>query len=199
MRRQKLAQATSRVDLFSPVRPQHKHRLVGYAPGEIMQQFKRGRVGPMEVIQEEEHRGLPSESFKQTRDGLKEARLLQGGVAEWRRRRQTEVGEQPTQIRQTAHQPCLASGVEVAQEWSKGSEDGSVGQGTFQRIGRTREDEEAPFTRQGKGLVRQAGLPDAGLTDEERDAPLPTSSARKLCRQLVHLSTAANKRRSCQR
>ena len=47
----------------------------------------------MEIIQEEEHRGLPSESLKQTHDGLKEASLLKSRVAQRQRRRQMEVGE----------------------------------------------------------------------------------------------------------
>ncbi len=101
--RQERAQATGSVDLLSSVRTQHEHRPVGDAPGEVVQEFDGSGIGPVEVIHKEKHWCLLRKSLDQPRDSFKEASLFQGSIAQGLRSRQTEVGEQSPQIRQTAH------------------------------------------------------------------------------------------------
>ena len=101
--RQERAQATGSVDLLSSVRTQHEHRPVGDSPGEVVQEFDGSGIGPVEVIHKEKHWCLLRKSLDQPRDSFKEASLFQGSIAQGLRSRQTEVGEQSPQIRQTAH------------------------------------------------------------------------------------------------
>jgi hypothetical protein len=69
-----------------------------------------------------------SESLDETGDGLEEAGLLQRRIAQRLRSRQRQVGKQPAQVRQTAHQTRPSSGVEAAQGRPESGQDRRVGE-----------------------------------------------------------------------
>ena len=142
-----------------------------------MQQLQRGRVGPLQVVDQQRHRPLGRDPLDQPGHRLEHAGPFQGGIPQRLRRRQVQPGEQPAEIRQAADQRGQSAGLQPGQERPEHLQHRRIGQICLQWVGGALERVEPAPAGQGEGLRGQPGLADAGLAGEQQRPARPGGGA----------------------
>jgi hypothetical protein len=142
------------------VRGDHEHRQVRERLGQRRQELERRLVGPVEVVEDEQHGAVGREVRERREDGLDERRAV------GRRSRRAELGQDHRQMWRERAEPVERVRV-GAQPRAKRGDKRAVGRGAGLH-GRARQDQRVGLALGEPG--DQPRLADAGVAADEQDA-----------------------------
>ena len=159
------------------VRAHRQHRQAGKALGEVLDEEERPFVGPVEVVEHEEHRppgGGPAEEVPQAVEEVV-ALLLRRQL-----QRRRDVGEEPPEAGQQLRHLGGVVGEERpegvrarsgGQRLLKDLDEGHVGRRPFDLVAAADEHPETLGGGVGSDLLGEPGLADTGFSPDERQGP----------------------------
>ena len=162
------------VELVAAVGDEHERARVRQAAGDVVEQLARGRVGPVDVLDDEQQAALARRQREQTDDGLEEAKLGLSRVADGR------VGLVAAEEREELRElpPCRAElvgepvGVLAREVVADRLDEREVRERELGLAACAPEHLPAEPLRAGRELGREARLAHAGLTAERDEAAL---------------------------
>ena len=162
------------VELVAAVGDEHERARVRQAAGDVVEQLARARVGPVDVLDDEQQAALARRQREQTDDGLEEAKLGLSRVADGR------VGLVAAEEREELRElpPCRAElvgepvGVLAREVVADRLDEREVGERELGLAACAPEDLPVEPLRAGRELGREARLAHAGLTAEGDEAAL---------------------------
>ena len=156
-------------------------------PRQMAEQAERGRVGPMRVLEHQQHGTVVAHRRQQVRHGRVQAMADGVRVGLVARRRVAKVGDQPRELAAGRSEgSAKLGGIEHPGELLERLDERAVGRAT-DRVAGAVEDERAVRGRLGGELAHQAALAGARLTARtatRRAAPAVGSSSRSVASSL---------------
>ena len=176
-----------------------RHALVAGVRDDVAHEVERRGIGPVQVLDDEQHRRLLRQPAQQPEQQLEQPRLcVRAGVAGRRRGRRGvgELGHGARELRaglrcELVEHACVRSGGELAQ----GGDDRGVRHvAAAETETRARQDEDAVRPRTARELLHEAALADAGLAADDRQARVAAGGAPHRRAQRGELGVAADER-----
>jgi len=174
-----------------------QERGLAHAPRQVLKEEQRGRIGPMEVIQEEQEWFSASGCKQEVANSIEEAMALSFGA---QGRRFGDIWKEPAELGQQlghvggAFAQVLSEVFDTmaAKILGERLDNGQVGWHSFRLVGVAREDRQ-PVVRGVDGqLGDEASLSDTGLAGHHHQAPLASDRGLQVPSQLGAFRLAAH-------
>ena len=187
------AQRMAAVELVDAVGQDDEHALAAERAGEEGDEGAGRGVGPVEVLEREDHRRLTAEAVEEAEHGLEEA-SLRGPVGPLvRRRRAGQPREEPGQLGAVARMQRVEGGMAVAGETPERRRQRGVGQLALAELdGVAGEDLRAGRLGPAQELIDEPRLADAGVTRHEGERRAAGGGGRQRVLELLQLGRAAD-------
>jgi hypothetical protein len=191
---QQRAQRMAAVQLVGAIGGDEQHALLAQAAGQEGEEGARGGVGPVEVLDGQQHRLAATELVEQRQQRLEDARLGRCvAIHDRRRGGGGELGEQAREPGPRGRAELVEHGVAVTREGSQGGDDGRVGKLVLPE-GDTLPADDAGLSRERSALqlLEEPRLSYARFTRDEGERRPAGGSVAQGGFQLRELSAAAD-------
>ena len=183
-----------RADLAVAVQAQDEHGRGAWVEHDVLEQQQRGRVGPLQVVEHEQHRRADRDGRQQCSHRLEEPVALALLLCLVRKRRETgsELGHERDQRCRINAQLCFqVDGIAVGHVLSQSLHERLVGDDRLLERA-AGEDHRVVGIRLSGTLSSEATLADAGLAQDEGQAALSAGGGRPRCPEPIALGSTAN-------
>ena len=179
---QQRPQRVAAVHLVRAVGADREHPLGAHGPRHEGEEGARGAVGPVDVLEQQQHRLLAAEALQQREQRLEEPALRRARALVGARRRtaRAELGQQRGQLGPRELADLLQYGVPVPRQRPQGGDERRVGQlALAQLYAFAAQRPGAPVLRARRELGDEPGLAHARLPRDEGDRRVPLGGGRE--------------------
>ena len=193
---QERAQRVAPVQLVGPVGGDEQQRLVAERRGEEAQERARRRVGPVQVLDDQQHGRGAGERLQHREQRLEHPRLVAGRPIAVTRL--AEPRQERAQLGQDVRRQRLEHRIAVAHERPQRGDQRRVGELALAELDAVAAQHAGSLVRcAGLELLHEAALADARLPDDERERRLPRGGVRQGRLQLRELERTAHQSLRC--